>query len=349
MLTSPSDYYGQSSYGEVIGHAYAAQSSTRVDARLLRDGAGLRLLADNGDVLYAGPPTSREHVSGGPMLMRFGEDWTFDTDDVKGANLLLGPSRDSWLSNLEIWHPRLIVVLALCCLGVFAVWKWGLGLLVAVAIALTPAASVSSMDTGNMAAMDRLFADPTELSQTDQIMVRDVFENIKVHAPDAPYGDYTLLFRKADQIGPNAFALPGGTVVVTDALVEEFGDPDILAGILGHELAHVSERHSLHQLYRSLSIYVLVALVAGDVGPILEDVLLEGSALASLAYSREHEASADIIGVKTAFAAGYDPAALADFFEALSHDHGDGGPEWRSTHPSNADRIETIKKLAAEQ
>lgn len=348
-MTSPSEYYGQTAFGEVAGHAYVRHSSTRVSARLVRDGTGLRLLADNGDVLFTGPPASHEHVSGGPILMRFGEDWTFDTDDVKGANLLLGPSSDSWVSKLEVWHPRLIAVLALCCLGVFVIWKWGLGLLVAVAIALTPAALVSSMDTGNMAAMDRLIADPTELSQTDQDRVRDVFENIKAHAPDAPYGAYRLLFRKADQIGPNAFALPGGTVVVTDALVEDFGNPDIIAGILGHELAHVSERHSLHQLYRSLSIYVLVALVAGDVGPILEDVLLEGSALASLAYSREHEAAADIIGVKTAYAAGYDPAALADFFEALSHDHGDGGSEWRSTHPSNADRIETIRKLAAEQ
>jgi Zn-dependent protease with chaperone function len=335
--------------GDVAGHAYAAQSSTRVKARLVRDAAGLRLVADNGGVLCEGPPTSRERVSGGPVLMHFGEAWTFDSDDVTGVDLLLGPADDSWLSSLEIWHPRLIAVLAMCILGVLAIWKWGLGILVAGAIALTPAALVSSMDTGNLAALDRLFADPTELSQTDQDMVRDVFKDIKAHAPDAPYGDYRLLFRKADQIGPNAFALPGGTVVVTDALVEEFGNPDIIAGILGHELAHVSERHSLQQLYRSLSIYVLVALMAGDVGPILEDVLLEGSALVSLAYSREHEASADVIGVKTSHAAGYDAAALAEFFEALSHEHGDGGPEWRSTHPSNADRIETIKKLAAEQ
>ena len=349
MLTSPSEYYGQTASGAVLGHAYAAQSSTRVNARLVHGMDGVRLLASNGDVLYEGPPTTRERVSGGPVLMRFGEAWTFDTDDAEGADVLLGSADDSWLSNLEMWHPRLIAVLVMCGLGVLAIWKWGLGIFVAGAIALTPAALVSSMDAGNLAAMDRLFADPTALSQSDQDMVRDVFDAIKAHAPDAPYGDYTLQFRNADQIGPNAFALPGGTVVVTDALVAEFGDPDIIAGILGHELAHVSERHSLQQLYRSLSIYVLVALMAGDVGPILEDVLLEGSALASLAYSREHEASADRIGVKTSYAAGYDPAALAEFFEALSDKHGDGGPEWRSTHPSNAERIETIKALAAEQ
>lgn len=349
-MTSPSEYYGQSPSGDVAGHAYAAQLSTRVKARLVRDTRGLRLLADNGDELYAGAPDTREYVSGGPVLMRFGEAWTFDTEDVNGVELLLGPADDGWLSNLEVWHPRLIAVLAMCVLGVLAIWKWGLDILVAGAIALTPVAVVSSMDSGNLAAMDRLLADPTELSQSDQDMVREIFEDITTHAPYAPYGAYELHFRKADKIGPNAFALPGGTVVVTDALVKMFDDPDIIAGILGHELAHVSERHSLHQLYRSLSVYVLVAVIAGDVGPILEDVLLEGSALASLAYSREHEAAADRIGIATSYAAGYDPAALATFFERLSLDFGEGsGPEWMSTHPSNADRIETIKKLAAEQ
>lgn len=349
-MTSPSEYYGQSSSGEVVGHAYAKHFSTRVKARLIRDAQGLRLVADNGDELYTGAPDTREHVTGGPVVMGFGEAWTFDTDDVKGVELLLGPADDGWLSSLEVWHPRLIAVMAMCVLGVLAIWKWGLDILVAGAIALTPASVVSSMDSGNLAAMDRLLADPTELSQADQDMVRVIFDDIKAHAPYAPYGEYELNFRKADKIGPNAFALPGGTVVVTDALVNMFDDPDIIAGILGHELAHVSERHSLRQLYRSLSIYVLVAIMAGDVGPILEDVLLEGSALASLAYSREHEAAADRIGIKTSHAAGYDPAALATFFERLTLDFGDGGgPEWMSTHPSNADRIETIKKLAAEQ
>ncbi|SEK83659.1 M48 family metallopeptidase [Pacificibacter marinus] len=348
-MTLPSNHYGQNNFGAVDGYAYAAQLSTRVSARLLRDAQGLRLVDQAGETLCTGAPSERERISGGPCLMTFGTAWTFDTDDIQGVELLLGPSDDDWLSSLEVWHPRLFAVVAGCLIGVLIIWKWGLDILVAGAIALTPTGFVSTIDTGNLAAMDRFLTAPTELSQSDQDMVRDIFAAIKDHAPYAPYGDYTLEFRKADVIGPNAFALPGGTVVVTDALVNDFNDPNIIAGILGHELAHVSERHSLRQLYRSLSVYVLIAMMAGDVGPILEDVLLEGSALASLAYSRDHEASADVIGIKTSHAAGYDPAALAEFFEQLTEDYGESGPEWMSTHPSNAERIETIKKLAAEQ
>ncbi|MEM5477328.1 hypothetical protein, partial [Pacificibacter sp. AS14] len=87
-MTSPSDYYGQTSSGEVAGHAYAAQSSTRVDARLVRDAKGLRLLAGNGDVLYAGPPTTRERVSGGPVLMHFGGDLNWSTQHTVRTSLL---------------------------------------------------------------------------------------------------------------------------------------------------------------------------------------------------------------------------------------------------------------------
>ena len=349
-MTLDSDQLAQATYGEVFGHAYEKRLSTRISARLVRDAHGLRLENAEGETLYAGPPSNVERISGGPSLLSFGAQWTFDTEDAKGAELLIGRAKDGWLSDLETWHPRLLIVIAACLLGVFAIWKWGLDLLVWGAILLTPPAIVTAIDAGNLGAMDRILMDPTELSQADKDMVRDVFEDVRAHAPEAPYGEYTLYFRKADFIGPNAFALPGGTVVVTDALVEEFPDQDILAGILGHELAHVSERHSLHQLYRSLSIYVLVAMIAGDVGPVLEDVLLEGSALASLSYSRKHESEADVIGIETSHAAGYDPAALAEFFETLSEDFGDtGSSDWLSTHPSNADRIRIIKDLAAKQ
>ncbi|RPE71698.1 peptidase M48-like protein [Pacificibacter maritimus] len=348
-MTSPSKLYGQNSFGEVWGYAYAPQVSTRLKARLLRDAKGLRLVTEAGEELHAGAPSSRERISGGPCLMQFDDKWTFDTDDIDGVELLLGPADDGWISDLEHWHPRLFAFVALCLVGAVIIWKWGLDLLVAGAIALTPTVFVTSLDSGNLAAMDRILTDPTELSQADQTMVRNIFQKVTDHAPHAPYGEYRLEFRKADAMGPNAFALPGGTVVVTDALIKDFNDPDIIAGIIGHELAHVSERHSLQQLYRSLSAFMLISLMAGDVGPVLEDVLLEGSAIASLAYSREHEAEADVIGVKTSHAAGYDASALATFFETLSADYGEGGPEWMSTHPSHADRVETIKSLSAEQ
>jgi Zn-dependent protease with chaperone function len=141
-------------------------------------------------------------------------------------------------------------------------------------------------------------------------------------------------------MGPNALAMPGGTVVLSDALVEQF-DRDVVAAVLGHEIAHVMEDHSLQRLYRSLGIYVMVALIAGETGPLLEDLLLEGNVLLSLSFSRNQEAAADQIALRLSEAAGYDPAGLKAFFETLAAQVGDGGG-WFSTHPGNSDRIADI-------
>lgn len=87
-------------------------------------------------------------------------------------------------------------------------------------------------------------------------------------------------------MGPNAFARPGGTIAIIDELLERFDDPNVVAAILGHEMAHVSQKHSLAQLYRAGSTYLLITLIAGDPGPLLDTILVEGNALLSLAYSR---------------------------------------------------------------
>ncbi|GAA3877409.1 M48 family metallopeptidase [Celeribacter arenosi] len=336
------------SFGTLTGVASRAGASHRQPARYVIDQSGARLVGENGETLVHGMPVRREASFGGTLDLDLPDGWRFSTEDIKGARAVLGEEPGAWLSNLESWHPRLVLVLIGCLLGAYAIWRWGLNVLVTLAITVTPPTLVGAIDRGNLSAMDQFLAEPTALSAVEQARVRGIFDSIAAAAPQSDFGPYRLEFRDMPAVGANAFALPGGTVVVTDDMVAEFGGDDILAGVIGHELAHVSEEHSLRQLYRSLSVYLLIALIAGDVGPILEDVLLEGSAIVSLSYSRTHEADADALGVATARVAGYDPAALAEFFRRLEAEYGDGGPAWLSTHPANADRIEQIERLAAE-
>jgi len=86
----------------------------------------------------------------------------------------------------------------------------------------------------------------------------------------------------------------------------------------------------------------MVALIAGDTGPVLEDILLEGGVLVSLSFSRQHEESADQFGLKLSDAAGYDPAGLLTFFQALP-DADQTESSWNSTHPSSGERIGAIQ------
>ena len=141
---------------------------------------------------------------------------------------------------------------------------------------------------------------------------------------------------------------PAGTIVVTDDLVRGLSETARDAGVLVGTRSRCRRSPRLRQVYRSLGTYLLVTLIAGDVGPVLDDLLLEGGLLLSLSYSREHELEADRIGLTLAARAGYDPAALARFFERMSEGDKGGGPSWLSTHPPTGDRVREIRRLAEE-
>ena len=336
------------------GEAFAAGSSRRIAAHLSAAAYGGTVeLVDSTDgtpLTSASPWAIRRESRLGslPSTIVFPSGWRFQSHDHGGIDALIGPAGTDRLHRWEAYRPRLILVVGLVLVAAFAVWRWGLGALVAVAIAVTPDALPSAIDDGQIAVVDRTLADPSGLSGSEKVGVRQVFSRLKTVAPAPRFGEYTLLFRDMPEVGPNAFAMPGGTVVVTDQLVRAFPDSDVIAGVLGHEIAHVSEAHGLKQVYRSLGTYLLVAVIVGDVGPVLDDLLLEGGVLLSLSYSREHEREADRIGMALAAKAGYDPAALALFFEKLPGGGKSGGPSWLSTHPASQDRIAEIRRLAEE-
>ena len=137
---------------------------------------------------------------------------------------------------------------------------------------------------------------------------------------------------------------------MTDQLVKRYPDNELLAGVLAHELGHVAHQHSLKQLYRALGMAGLVALIAGDSGPILEDLILEGNAFLSLSFSRQHEVEADAHSVKLMRDSDMNPAGIIKFFEAIEKKYGGSTmPSWMSTHPATEDRINAIKKLLEAQ
>lgn len=341
----------------VSGFAFEAGRSRRIAAVLARDAAsGVLTLTDcdTAETLTrCRPETVKREARLGNLESEAAlpQGWRFFTDDHDGLDRLLGRAPGGGRHRWERFGPHLaVVVLAVAALA-FAVWRWGLDIMVAAAVMLTPPSFVETMDRANLEAFDRTIAAPTALSEGEQARLQTIFDRLASAAsPAGASSDLNLRFRAMDGLGPNALALPGGTVIVTDELVQRFPDEDILAGVLGHEIAHVQEEHGLKRIYRSLSIYVLVMLIVGDVGPFLEDALLEGNLLLSLAHSREQEREADRIGIELAEKAGYEPAALAEFLEALSNEIGGRQPNgWLSTHPAPTGRAEAVRELAGDR
>ena len=337
------------------GQAYTARSSQRRPARLLTrqcsKGLLVDILGEERAVIgcaYLSEATIDPPLGRVPRKLTWPDGTVFETDDHDGIAQLIGDTRGATLHFYEGFKPRLIGVVAVCLAATWMLWRYGLEIMASVAIAFTPPVMIEQIDIGSMQTIDFTMAEPSKLSDEVKGEVEQIYRNLVASLPQAEQQKHSfdLLFRDMPGMGPNAFALPGGTMVVTDALVDQFPQSDILAGVLGHEIGHVVEEHGLKRLYRSLSLYLLIAFLAGDTGPILEDVVLEGNLLLSLSFSRAQETSADEFGLTLADEAGFDPSGLKLFFEELSQEYGGDEPaQWMSTHPSSLERVKAIDAI----
>ncbi|MEQ1581566.1 MAG: M48 family metallopeptidase [Steroidobacteraceae bacterium] len=146
----------------------------------------------------------------------------------------------------------------------------------------------------------------------------------------------------------NAFAGPGGVVVVYSGLIAKTDSAEELAGVLAHEIQHVEARHTLQAMIHSAGWAAILAVTLGDVSAI-SGVLIHQ--VGNLRHSRKLEREADIGGVKALARAGISPAAMTGFFGKLAAEQkksgGDAGFELLSTHPATADRLAEVAGLVA--
>ncbi|MDP2214379.1 M48 family metallopeptidase [Phenylobacterium sp.] len=154
---------------------------------------------------------------------------------------------------------------------------------------------------------------------------------------------FNILVEAVEAPMVNAFALPGGRVLITGDLIAEAETPDELAAVIAHEAAHVEQRHVMQAVWRSLGLgMILDAVVGGGTGAGQQVVLLAGS-VTELRYSREAEAEADARGQEILQALGYSSEGMAPFFRRLAGDEQGGERragvmEFLSTHPDSLGR-----------
>ena len=170
----------------------------------------------------------------------------------------------------------------------------------------------------------------------------------KSERPNLPW-----TFRAVDDPSPNAFALPGGFIFVTRGLLDLMNNEAELATVIGHEIGHVTARHSVQQMSQQQ-----LAQVALGVGSILSPTVAQiggaasqGLGLLFLKYGRDDERQADDLGFRYALTQGYDVRYMDDVFRSLQR-LGEASkqsplPTWLATHPGEAERIQSIDaKLA---
>ncbi|WP_420474086.1 M48 family metallopeptidase [Noviherbaspirillum sp. ST9] len=187
-----------------------------------------------------------------------------------------------------------------------------------------------------LAFLDKRMLTPSALDAARQQALISRFRTLVPPADGMPA--YAIVFRKS-RIGPNAFALPSGHIVLTDELVNLVNSDDAVIAVLAHELGHLHERHLTRRLIQGSMIGAGATLLFGDVSSVIANI---PTVMLDLKYSRDAEREADDYALAMLKKNGIDSAALIRVFEALEKESDDHSP-YLSSHPPASERIARIR------
>lgn len=315
---------------------YGGKRAGGTDVRLELHGEDILIRDGDQEIWHKlGSVDVREPVGRGPWTLSFPDDSSISTSDSTVINTLK-TARDGvdLITTLEAqWHW------AAAALAVAIVSLWGLltfGLPAAaksIADALPPAA-YESLSAESLDIMDRFLFEPTTLTANRQAEIQELFADII--ASEATR--YELVFRSSD-MGPNAFAIPGGIVLLTDELVALAKTDAELTAVLAHEVGHLSAHHSFRTLLQNSAGAVLIATITGDLTNITALSAAVPTVLLQAKYSRDFEREADQYAFDYLDRNGLPTDALSDLLKRMEEQYGgDDVPEWLSTHPTSESR-----------
>jgi len=176
-----------------------------------------------------------------------------------------------------------------------------------------------------------------------QLYVNEIGQKLVSHLSDKEFNKY--FFKVVDSSDINAFALPGGYIYVTRGILATINSEAQLAGILGHEIGHVTQHHGAKQIVRAIGAQILAIGGAIANPKNAGEWLLVSSQMfnqINLGYGRDAELESDAHGLLTAYQAGYDPRSMVDFLKGLRQHEMMSGQSYHSfqaTHPDTKERI----------
>jgi hypothetical protein len=262
----------------------------------------------------------------------------------EGARLELEPGREAWTTLhprrrsgfvdwLEThWVRTAIVALAGIAATALLLTR-GLPVLAEPVAALLPERAGQLLGRQTLEVLDARFLGPSELDAARRAGLTAAFEPLRRAAGVGA----ELRFRSGGRFGPNALALPDGTIVVTDALVQLAGDEREVLAVLAHELGHVHGRHGLRAILQNSGAALVLAAVFGDLVSLTSSAVVLPTVLLQSGYSRELEREADAFALALLEETDLDPAWFARILGRLQA-LGEAGPSLLSTHPHAAER-----------
>ncbi|MEM9332622.1 MAG: M48 family metallopeptidase [Pseudomonadota bacterium] len=331
------------------GRFYFPGSSASVAAELRSQNGSVRVtVAETGELHFPELREVADRLGSIPRKIYFTDGGVFECSDNDAVDELFGKNRHfaTRLTRAESSWKFVLVATVLTISALFGIYRYGMPAAAGFAAKHTPSAIVAAIDAGARDTVDRLIFSPSALPDDRKEALLALFEEV-VEASGHAEPKAQLLFRDGGRLGPNAVALPGGTIILTDQLEALANNDDELAGVFAHEIGHVAERHSLRQIYRILGLTFMISLVGGDSGQIVEEVVGQAVLLETFSYTREFEYAADTYSVKVMHRLDRDPVAFVNLLDRLLDEFGldrERDTSWLDTHPANKDRRQNVEQ-----
>lgn len=329
---------------EFNGTFYDGHSSRPHDVLVRWVGDGIDVLFGTGQDVVTRRYASKDVVVSARLgdtarSITLAEGAKIETTDNGAADRLragLGAGRWSVHRLESSWSMALAAVGVLALVGTVGL-LWGVPWAAKKVAASMPPELVHDMGKGTLSVLDEVLFQPSELSDGRQHAVAAGFARLADGYPDLPL---ELEFRKVG--APNAFALPNGTVIVSDALVDLAADDEEILAVLAHEIGHVEHRHTLRLALESSAVALFAMAYLGDASEFSTVVAALPSIYASPRFSQAHELEADAFAFDYMERVGLPPEKFAQILERLTEQSGgdvDGVARYLVSHPATAERV----------
>ncbi len=339
----------------VTGNFLDGKTSKKIPATLLLDNKGYLQIVDSDDqdILSVKFSETRTYnrIGNTRRQITFPNGEIFETSDNDRVDDLLKFNKKEkgniFIHRLEQNFKLALMSIVIIAFSILLFWKFGIPLIASIVAPMVPDTVINKISDETVITLDKYYFQKTSLNKkTQQRLTKKFSTIIKSQKKELVAGSrYKLLFRSSKTIGANAFALPSGTIIITDQLINYAKNDKEIISILAHEVGHVVKRHGTKSILQNSVVTILISYITGDVSALSSMSVAIPTFLINTGYTKNFEEEADNFSynylVKNKISTHY----FADIMKRIEKDFSKTEiPSIFSTHPSTNERIKKFEK-----